>query len=174
LRVKGRVTGLLAGRGITRPPMTLHLAVHQDVWLDDPRWQARMIAVARRERYAAIFFDPLRGVTGMVDQGNGSPTEPFSRVQLADVGMGKKLSLRAQQLATVPAPLIKFSALKRLGELSRDMANAPGARGNPVGRGARIVKSQEGTAQPTLADLGISRKVASIAQQLVTLPSDRA
>lgn len=48
---------------------------------------------------------------------------------------------------------------------------AKGARGNPRGRGAKIVRSMDGTAQtPTLLELGITKNESSRAQKLAAIP----
>ena len=44
---------------------------------------------------------------------------------------------------------------------------------NPGGRGARIVRSQNGTAQPTLAEIGVDKKRSAQAQKLADIPEER-
>src|SRR5579884_559269 len=51
---------------------------------------------------------------------------------------------------------IRLRAERRAGELLAEMEKAKGARGNPKGRGAKIVRSSEATTQ-TLAELGVSK-----------------
>lgn len=65
---------------------------------------------------------------------------------------------------------IRLRAERRAGELLRDTEKNPGARGNPGGRGARIVQSHEATAQPTLAELGVSKDQSSNWQRLAATP----
>jgi hypothetical protein len=65
---------------------------------------------------------------------------------------------------------IRLRAERKAGELLRDMEKAKGATGNPGGRGAPIVRSQSTTAQPTLAELGISRDQSSKWQRLADVP----
>ena len=48
-----------------------------------------------------------------------------------------------------------------MGELLRETERAKGAKGNPGGRGAKIVQSPDVTAQPTLAELGITKNESS-------------
>jgi hypothetical protein len=62
-----------------------------------------------------------------------------------------------------------IDALAKLGELVKELPKAIGARGNPGGQGAKIVRSQAGTAQ-TYAELGLDKKTAHIAQRLADLP----
>jgi hypothetical protein len=68
------------------------------------------------------------------------------------------------------AHTIKVRALARLGELLRDLEK----RGPEHSRGGGSKGSKREplpNAPPTLADLGVSKKVASVAQQLAALPS---
>ncbi len=60
---------------------------------------------------------------------------------------------------------------RRTGELLKVMDKAKGARGNPNGRGARIVQSPEDTAQQpsTLKELGITKTQSSRWQKLANL-----
>jgi len=59
-------------------------------------------------------------------------------------------------------------ALKLLGEMLKATERAKGAKGNPGGQGAKIVRSSIGTAQhtPTLADLNLSKKESVVAQRI--------
>jgi len=54
-----------------------------------------------------------------------------------------------------------------LGEMLKATERAKGAKGNPGGQGAKIVRSSIGTAQhtPTLADLNLSKKESAAAQR---------
>jgi hypothetical protein len=68
---------------------------------------------------------------------------------------------------------IRLRAERRAGELMLGQIKAAGARGNPHGRGAKIVRSLDVTAQtPTLADQGISKRQAADWQTIATLPED--
>ena len=58
--------------------------------------------------------------------------------------------------ATVCRPVQE--AERRMGELLAATERAKGAKGNPGGRGAAIVQSPDATAQPTLAELGLSKR----------------
>jgi hypothetical protein len=60
---------------------------------------------------------------------------------------------------------VRVRAMRRAGELIAQMPKAPGARGNPGGQGAKIVRSSETTTQK-LADLGISKDQSSQWQKL--------
>ncbi len=61
-------------------------------------------------------------------------------------------------------------AERTLGELLELMPMNEGAKGNPGGQGAALVRYPEGTAQkPTLAEIGISKKQSSRAQKLALL-----
>jgi hypothetical protein len=68
-RIGDRLSALLRGKGISRIPENLHLAVHRGVWLDDPDWQRRMMETVRARRLRVLMIDPLRSLTGAVDQG---------------------------------------------------------------------------------------------------------
>jgi hypothetical protein len=68
---------------------------------------------------------------------------------------------------------IRMRAERRAGELMLKQAKAEGARGNPGGRGASIVRSNDPTAQPkTLAEQGISKQQASDWQKIATVPKE--
>ena len=64
-------------------------------------------------------------------------------------------------------------AHRQIGEMLKATKpeRAKGARGNPRGRGAPIVQLPTGTAQPTLADLGIGKKESHEAQKLADMPT---
>lgn len=66
---------------------------------------------------------------------------------------------------------IRLRAERKAGELLREMEKAKGARGNPGGRGAPVVRSHGETAQ-TLSNLGISKTQSSRWQQLAAIPED--
>jgi N6-adenosine-specific RNA methylase IME4 len=66
-----------------------------------------------------------------------------------------------------------IAAEVRLGQERAKMPKAKGALGNPGGRGAKIVRSQIGTAQaPTLAELKLDKKRAARAERLAALPDE--
>jgi hypothetical protein len=65
---------------------------------------------------------------------------------------------------------IRIRAERRTGELLRETEKAKGARGNPKGRGGRIVQSNSATTQPTLKDHGISKDQSSDWQKLAAIP----
>lgn len=73
------------------------------------------------------------------------------------------------------AHTIKIRALGRLGELLKQIDKASGGKRPKGSKGAtgRISGTElvPLIAQPTLADLGVSKKVASVAQQLAALPA---
>lgn len=70
------------------------------------------------------------------------------------------------------AHTIKTRALAKLGELLRGIDKATGTRGQLRGRDSSgsTVKEQPEKSGPSLADLGIDRKTAAVAQQLADLP----
>ena len=60
---------------------------------------------------------------------------------------------------------------RRAGELLKQMEKTKGFAGNPGGRGAPIVRSENSTAHPkTLAELGISKQQSSDWQRLAVAP----
>lgn len=65
---------------------------------------------------------------------------------------------------------IRLRAERRCGELLRESPKNPGAKGNPKGRGGKIVRSNDKTAQPTLGELGISKQQSSDWQKLAAIP----
>ena len=60
-------------------------------------------------------------------------------------------------------------AERKAGQLLKQMDKAKGAKGNPGGQGAKIVRSPEGT---TLKDHGITKKQSSKWQKLGDVPDD--
>lgn len=67
---------------------------------------------------------------------------------------------------------VRLRAERKLGEILAKTPKATGAKGNPGGRGAKIVRSPNGTAQPTLAASGITKKISSRAQTLAAIPEE--
>ncbi len=71
------------------------------------------------------------------------------------------------------AALARVRAERRAGELLREREMAKGARGNPGGRGSKIVRSVAATAQSepkTLKEIGITKDQSSKYQQLADIP----
>lgn len=99
-----------------------------------------------------------------------------SRVQLFDqvrllmnVAAAQEVFAKRQQLGEqviAQAYALKTRALAKLGELVRDLLKNKGAQagGKKAGPRGAYVESRDTT--PTLADLGISKKVSHVAQQL--------
>jgi hypothetical protein len=69
---------------------------------------------------------------------------------------------------------IRLRAERRCGQLLREMEKAKGARGNPGGQGAPIVRSHDDTAQgeTKLSDLGISKQQSSDWQKMAAIPDN--
>lgn len=89
----------------------------------------------------------------------------------------RALEIYAQQAQNVEAERraceIRLRAERRAGELLRHTQKAAGAKGNPGGRGAKIVRLHRDTAQcepAKLADMGISKKQSSDWQKLAAIP----
>ena len=74
----------------------------------------------------------------------------------------------------IDAAEIRIRAERRLGELidaqKHSIGLAKGAKGNPRGRGAKIVRGESAPAQPTLADAGIDKDLAKRARKLAAVP----
>ena len=66
-----------------------------------------------------------------------------------------------------------LEAERKMGQMLKETERAKGAMGNPGGRGAKLVRSQDVTAQPTLLTLGLSKRESSEAQMLAELPRRR-
>lgn len=66
-RIGERVSALARGRGCDVPMGKLAVSAHRGVWLDSQKWQIEVLKQA--PNYDVIAFDPLRSVTGCVDQG---------------------------------------------------------------------------------------------------------
>jgi len=71
---------------------------------------------------------------------------------------------------------IRIRAERRIGELMAAQRDGVGlnvgARGNPGGRGAPIVRAADGPAHPTLADASIDKHLADQARRLAALPAE--
>ncbi len=77
-RLGERLAALCRGRGVTLEPDVIGVSAHYGVWLDEPIWVKRIQDAIRDHQYDVVALDPLRSVTGAVDQG---PREfqPFGR-----------------------------------------------------------------------------------------------
>lgn len=65
-RIGERLSALARSRGADVPE-GISVSAHRGVWLDSQKWQIELLKLARD--YDVIAFDPLRSVTGCVDQG---------------------------------------------------------------------------------------------------------
>jgi N6-adenosine-specific RNA methylase IME4 len=63
-----------------------------------------------------------------------------------------------------------LEAERKMGELLKKTERAKGAKGNPGGQGALIVQSPDVTTQPTLAEIGVSKRESAQAQELAEIP----
>ena len=88
-----RLTAMLAGRGLERPPENLHLAVRRGVNIDEPDWQERLIAEAKRCGLRFLTIDPLRAFTASADQGPNElkPVADFFRRFLTETGCALRI-----------------------------------------------------------------------------------
>ena len=95
-------------------------------------------------------------------------------------GQGEAMRVYARQAKNrkleIDAAEIRLRAERRLGEMIRFQKQTvglnPGARGNPGGRGAKIVSFPGGRAHPILADVGVDHKLSSRAQKLAGLSAN--
>ena len=98
--------------------------------------------------------------------------EDFNKVgNLAETArnLSKKIGLGLE--AQNEAAEIKIRSERELGKLLAQMPKNEGAKGNPGGQGAPIVRYQDDTTQPpTLSDLGIKKMQSSRCQQIGSLP----
>ena len=69
---------------------------------------------------------------------------------------------------------VKRRAERRIGELMAQQKEtiglATGARGNPGGQGAKIVRDESRPTQPTLAEAGIDKHLADRARKMAAVP----
>lgn len=95
---------------------------------------------------------------------------------IMDVGAAREVFAKRQGMGEAiigAAHALKIHALARLGELLKAMPKAAGAIGVAgPGRGKRGNKQEPRFSNPTLADLGLTKKVSSLAQQLDELPPE--
>lgn len=69
---------------------------------------------------------------------------------------------------------IKVRAERRAGQMLAEMPKASGAKGNPGGQGAAVVRSHDGTAQTlTLAEMDISKNESSRWQKLAAVSDEQ-
>jgi DNA modification methylase len=98
--------------------------------------------------------------------------------RVADVARAVEIYAKRQKLseeAITYATNVRVDAMTLMGEFLRSAPKNKGAKGNPGGRGAKIVQSPSGTTQaPTLAEAGISKKESSDAQALADLKENEA
>jgi len=81
-------------------------------------------------------------------------------------GMGEEAVQYARSYA--------LDAERKMGQMLIEAPKAKGAKGNPGGRGAPIVRSQGVTTQPpTLHALGLTKRDSSQAQKLARLPEEK-
>src|SRR5208283_599683 len=98
--------------------------------------------------------------------------DAVSAKQVADLAHAAEIYAKRQKFsdeAIDSARAVKVDALRLLGEFLQRAEKNLGARGNPGGQGAKIVQSQNGTAQPTLGSAGIGKKESAQSQQLARL-----
>jgi len=98
---------------------------------------------------------------------------------IADIAAAQQVYAKRQQLGEeveAYAYALKTDALSRLGEILRDMPRSEGTRlaGRVKGSNSGVggTKTERPTDAPTLAELGIDRKTAAVAQQLAALAPD--
>jgi hypothetical protein len=82
-----------------------------------------------------------------------------------------KRHYKDQQNVIQRAKTLRLQAERRLGEMLRVMPKATGAMG--TGSNQHEVRFSSGTAPPTLAEIGITKKVSMRAQQLAAMPAER-
>lgn len=75
-RTLERFDALLAGKGLTKRPDNLFLAVRRGVNLDEMKWQRYLIDAAKSLGFRYVVVDPLRAFTQYADQGP-SELKPF-------------------------------------------------------------------------------------------------
>jgi site-specific DNA-methyltransferase (adenine-specific) len=96
--------------------------------------------------------------------------------QVADLARAAEVYAKRQKLseeALAHATAVKIDAMTLMGEFLKAVPKNTGAKGNPGGQGAKIVRSPEGTTQtPTLAQAGIGKKESQAAQALADVKED--
>ncbi len=95
---------------------------------------------------------------------------------LMDVAAAQEVFAKRQNLGEVVigfAYALKFHALEKLAELLKALPKATGSRGQARGRdisgGTKLVPPENSA--PSFADLGVDKKTAAIARQLIALPA---
>lgn len=96
--------------------------------------------------------------------------------QVVDMAAAAEVYAKRQKLSDEAigyAHSIKIDALTRLGEMLKAAPKNTGAAGSAgPGRGNAVPIANRVSDVPTLADLGIDKKVSMVAQQLASLPDD--
>ena len=87
-RVAQRLDWLRAGFGLPALPADLWLIVGKGIWLDDPDAQDRLVGLVKNFTVDLVILDPLRSVTGCVDQGprDLQPFQTYLRLLMRETG----------------------------------------------------------------------------------------
>lgn len=67
--VRDRIRSLLRGRGVEEMPLSLRHAIHRGVSLDDQERRHQILREIDHHHVGLLVLDPLRSLTGAVDQG---------------------------------------------------------------------------------------------------------
>lgn len=92
--------------------------------------------------------------------------------KIADMARAAEVYARRQKLskeAIDSAHAVMVDALALMGEFLKVVEKNTGAKGNPGGRGAKIVRSSNTTAQPKLNDFDLTKQESSDAQKLADI-----
>lgn len=101
-----------------------------------------------------------------------TPEQIRKVIALADAAVAfAKTYFKEQREMIQRAKAAKLQAERKLGEILAATPKNEGAKGNPGGRGCAVPK--EDRTLPTLADLGIDKKVSARAQKLAALPAEQ-
>lgn len=68
-RLGGRIAAMCRARELVLEPGLIGVSAHRGVWMDDTSWQQRVEQAIVTRGYRLVACDPLRSVTGCVDQG---------------------------------------------------------------------------------------------------------
>ncbi len=104
---------------------------------------------------------------------NCSPLRAEPCVIISPVRRGQEVFAKRQKLGEDVigyAYTIKMRALARLGELLKQLPKATGTRSTGRPRLGGSKREPPISDAPTLAELGVTKKVSSVAQQLATMP----
>jgi N6-adenosine-specific RNA methylase IME4 len=135
-----------------------------------PAVPGALAAVAEVAQSPAAIADALRALDRMEFDLKGANFERILKIRKSADAI--KMLYREYKQVADRAGEVKIEADSIIGAQIRDQPKAEGAKGNPRGRGAEIVRSHDATTHPpTLAEIGVTKSQSSRLQRLADIPA---